>query len=200
VVAIRDLDEGIAEFARLTGVTASVGGQHPGRGTQNALVSLGGGSYLEIIAPQANATLSPDDEPMRTLERLSIIDWAVSVPEVDHAVAALKSNGFDVSPAKPGARLTPAGERLDWMTFDLAGERIEVAPFFIRWSPNSRHPSATAPTGCVLDRIVVSDPTPRRLASLLDTLDVAKVMVAEGWPRIEATVTCGSTRATLTSL
>src|SRR4051812_44631863 len=101
VVAIRDLDEGIAEFARLTGVTASVGGQHPGRGTQNALVSLGGGSYLEIIAPQANATLSPDDEPMRTLERLSIIDWAVSVPEVDHAVAALKSNGFDVSPAKP---------------------------------------------------------------------------------------------------
>ena len=49
VVAARSLDEGVAEFERLTGVKAGVGGKHPGRGTENALVSFGGGKYLEII-------------------------------------------------------------------------------------------------------------------------------------------------------
>ena len=55
MVAIRSLPDGIAEFERMTGIKAVVGGKHPGRGTENALVSLGDGSYLEIIAPQADA-------------------------------------------------------------------------------------------------------------------------------------------------
>src|SRR5688572_3845719 len=61
VIAVRSLEEGVAEFERLTGIKAGPGGRHPGRGTENALVSLGGGKYLEIIAPQAGATLSPRD-------------------------------------------------------------------------------------------------------------------------------------------
>ena len=55
VVGVRSLPEGIAEFEQLTGIKAAVGGKHPGRGTENALVSLGEGRYLEIIAPQAGA-------------------------------------------------------------------------------------------------------------------------------------------------
>jgi hypothetical protein len=199
VVAIRNLAEGITQFERLTGVKAGVGGKHPGRGTENALVSLGGGSYLEIIAPQSGASLSPQDEAMRALERLTIINWAVSVPEVDGAVAALKSAGFAASPAQPGARLTPAGERLDWTTFGLSGADIGGAPFFIRWSPNTRHPSTTAPPGCALDRLVVQDPSSDRLTTAMNALDVSRVTIAKGASRIEATLTCGSKRATLTS-
>src|SRR6185436_20196195 len=74
VVAIRSLPEGIAEFERLVGIKAVVGGKHPGRGTENALVSLGDGKYVEIIAPQDGATLSPRDEDMRKLDRLRIIN------------------------------------------------------------------------------------------------------------------------------
>src|SRR4051812_5221383 len=81
VVAIRSLREGIAEFERLTGVKPAIGGKHPGRGTENALVSLGGGKYLEIIAPQEGARLSAMDEGMRGLDRLRIIGWAVSVSD-----------------------------------------------------------------------------------------------------------------------
>jgi hypothetical protein len=65
VVGIRSLPEGIAEFESLTGIKPGVGGKHPDRGTENALVSLGGGGYLEIIAPQPGATLSTVDEGMR---------------------------------------------------------------------------------------------------------------------------------------
>jgi Glyoxalase-like domain len=199
VVAIRSLPEGIAQFEQLTGVKAGVGGKHPGRGTENALVSLDGGSYLEIIAPQPGATLSPQDQPMLNLERLTIIDWAVSVPEVDRAVAALKDAGFTASPAQPGARLTPAGERLDWTTFGLRGAGINAAPFFIRWSPNTPHPSTTAPSGCLLDRLVVQDPASDRLMTAMKALDVSRVTIATGALHIEAALMCGSRRAVLTS-
>src|SRR5262249_11322359 len=49
--ATPDLEKGVAEIERLLGVRATPGGQHPGRGTRNALVSLGPTSYLEIVGP-----------------------------------------------------------------------------------------------------------------------------------------------------
>lgn len=199
VVGIRRLHDGIAQFEQLTGVRAGVGGKHPGRGTENALVSLGSGTYLEILAPQEGAALSAQDQTLRALDRLTIIDWAVSVPEVDGAVAALKSAGFTASPAQPGARLTPAGERLDWTTFALRGTDIDAAPFFIRWSPNTRHPSTTAPAGCELDALVIQDPASDKLATAMRALDVPYVTIAKGALHIEATLTCGSKRAVLTS-
>jgi hypothetical protein len=199
VVAIRSLDEGIAQFEALTGVKAGAGGRHPGRGTENALVSLVGGSYLEIIAPQKDAKLSPKDAKMRELTRLTIIDWAVRIVDVDDALASLRRGGFSTSPPQPGARLTPSGERLDWMTFGLTGLPIDNAPFFIRWSPNTRHPSTTAPPGCVLDRFEVHDPSADRLTAMLKALDVSRVTVVAGAPSTEATIGCGAKRATLTS-
>jgi hypothetical protein len=199
VVAVRSLDEGVAQFEQLTGVKAGAGGKHPGRGTENALVSLGGGSYLEIIAPQAAATLSKEDEGMRALAHLTIVDWAVRVGDVDAAVAALKAAGFTTSLPQPGARLTPAGERLDWMTFGLTDQALSGAPFFIRWSPNTRHPSTTAAEGCLLDRLRVHDPRSGRLSAALGALGVADVTIDDGTAQIEATLTCGSRHATLTS-
>ena len=197
VVAIRSLDEGVAQFEQTTGVRAAIGGRHPGRGTENALVSLGGGSYLEILAPQAGATLSKDDEPLRGLSTLTIVDWAIGVPDVDAAVASLQGAGFATSLPQPGARLMPSGERLDWMTFALPD--VRTAPFFIRWSPNTRHPSTTAPAGCTLERLRIQDPSAARLDSLLRVLGVSGITVERGAVRVEAALTCGSTRATLTS-
>lgn len=197
VVAIRSLDEGIAQFERMTGVKPAIGGRHPGRGTENALVSLGGGSYLEILAPQPGATLATADEPLRGIATLTIVDWAIAVPEVDAAVASLKASGFVTSLPQPGARLTPSGERLDWMTFGLPD--LRTAPFFIRWSPNTRHPSTTTPLGCTLARFEVHDPAPDRLAALFRALDVGGIAVTKGPVKTEAALTCGSTRATISS-
>ena len=51
VYAVPDLDSGSAQIEKLLGVKPMVGGQHPGRGTRNALVGLGPMVYLEILAP-----------------------------------------------------------------------------------------------------------------------------------------------------
>jgi hypothetical protein len=199
VVAIRSLPEGIAEFETLTGIKAGVGGKHPGRGTENGLVSLGAGGYVEIIAPQAGATLSTVDERMRNLEHLRIIDWAVSVSGVDEGMETLRDVGFAVPFAQPGSRVTPSGERLEWTTFRIAAPSLPLAPFFIRWSAATKHPSTTAPGGCTLTALTVQDPASDRLAAALNALGVGGVTYAKGPMRIEARLTCGDKSVTLTT-
>ena len=199
VVAIRSLPEGIAEFERLSGIKAAVGGKHPGRGTENALVSLGGGKYLEIIAPQSGAPLSPRDEAMRGLDRLRIIHWAVGVSDVEEASKVLQGAGFAVQPPQPGSRVTPSGERLEWSTFTLADPSLAVAPFFIRWSPSTKHPSMTAPGGCTVAQLALQDPKSDRVSAALTALGVKGVSYSTGGARIEATMTCGSKTVTLST-
>ncbi len=61
ILGVNDLQKGIEEFERRTGVKAVYGGAHPGRGTHNALASLGEpGSYLEILAPNPEDSVDPE--------------------------------------------------------------------------------------------------------------------------------------------
>src|SRR3982751_3957469 len=199
VVAIRSVAEGVSQFEQATGIKAVLGGKHPGRGTENALVSLGAGKYLEIMAPQPGAELSARDEGMRTLDRLQIIGWAVSVPDVDAAVAALKVAGVGSTAPQPGSRIAPGGDRLEWTTLGLDDRGIMMAPFFIYWSASTKHPSATAPGGCSLERLAITDPASDRLAAALSALHVEGVTYATGTPRIDARITCGARTLSLSS-
>jgi hypothetical protein len=63
ILGVDDLDRGMSEFARRTGVTPIKGGVHPGKGTQNALVSLGSMQYIEILAPSREPGIVPDRAP-----------------------------------------------------------------------------------------------------------------------------------------
>ena len=76
LLGVSDLDRGVAEIERMTGVKAVIGGSHPGVGTRNALISLGGKQYLEIIAP----------DPTQTAYNFHIDVRTLSEPGVDHLI------------------------------------------------------------------------------------------------------------------
>ena len=83
VVAIDDLDRGIEAFESLTGVRPVFGGEHPALGTHNALVSLGGEQYLEILAPRPGAEVSPLFGEAGRFPTLTPYLWAVATDAAD---------------------------------------------------------------------------------------------------------------------
>ena len=83
LLGVGDLDHGIAWVEKTTGVKAVVGGSHPGVGTRNALVSLGGRRYLEIIAPDPGQADYKFRIDVRNLADPRLITWALRTHELE---------------------------------------------------------------------------------------------------------------------
>jgi hypothetical protein len=158
ILGARDLDEGIRRFEERTGVRPKVGGEHPGRGTRNALVSLGSSLYIEILAPQVNAPDTGMAAELRQRADLTPYGWAVFVPDVEAARKRLGDAGFGLSEIFPGSRARPDGTLLEWKTFEITKPEVPGLPFFIRWGDGTTHPSQDSPSGCRLERLRVVTP------------------------------------------
>ena len=193
LLGIDDLDRGVQQFEDLTGVKPIYGGKHP-RGTHNALVSLGDGTYVEIIAVQKGVTPPDDFTGLAQLHILTPVGWAVSSKDSAQLRSRLEAAGMAVTEAAPGSRTTPAGKTLSWQTFSLK-DNFEEAPFFIVWSAQTAHPSTTSPTGCKLGKWRIAGPHQQQLEQLHQTLDLHVEVAAAKATTMQLTVTCpkGST-------
>src|SRR6516164_3280980 len=94
-----DLDQGIAFVEEHTGVKPATGGVHPGRGTRNALLSLGELHYLEVIAPDPAQTAAPKvraDLPamLQHLSSPTLVDWAVHTTDIAAVAERLRKAGI----------------------------------------------------------------------------------------------------------
>jgi hypothetical protein len=176
LLGIDDLDRGVQQFEESTGVRPVYGGKHP-RGTHNALVSLGDGTYVEIIAVQKGVAPPDDYTGLAQQHTLTPIGWAVSSKDSAELHSRLKAAGMAVTDPTPGSRTTPAGKTLSWQTFGLK-DNFEEAPFFIVWSAQTAHPSTTSPTGCTLQQWRVAGPHLKPLEQLRSALDL-RVEVAQ---------------------
>ena len=167
-----DLDAGIAYVGERTGVRAAIGGVHPGRGTRNALLSLGDRQYLEVIAPDPAQTKVPDFAvpllaKLKSLSTPRLVTWADHPGNLEALAAKLKAANIAFDGPRDGSRSRPDGRLLKWRTLNLADDRKGILPFFIEWDAKSVHPSLDAPQGCTLERFSIADPDPTALAKSL---------------------------------
>ena len=105
LLGIDDLDRGVKQFEESTGVKPVYGGKHP-RGTHNALVSLGDGTYVEIIAVQKGVTPPEDFTGLAQVHTLTPIGWAVSSKDSAQLRSRLEAAGMAVTETTPGSRTT----------------------------------------------------------------------------------------------
>ena len=165
LLGTQDRDAGIAWFEKLTGVRAAIGGSHPGRGTCNALASLGGRHYLEIIAPdpaQPDAK-SPTVTELKSLTSPRVIQWAAASSNMEATRRMVQASGLRFEGPTPGSRQRPDGRVLRWATLNLR-DPSALLPFFIHWEADSIHPSQDSPSGCRLAGLRFEAPDPERIS------------------------------------
>src|SRR6478672_9307987 len=133
ILGINDLQKGIDELERRTGVRAVFGGAHPGRGTQNALIALGGEHYLEILAPNPAEAGNPDAAELHALQTLTPIGWAARSHDLAALRQSLQGQGIAIGEIRPGGRNLPDGSHLSWQTLGFAPPASPLLPFFIEW-------------------------------------------------------------------
>jgi len=188
-----DLDEGIAFVESHTGVRPAIGGVHPGRGTRNALLSLGQMHYLEVIAPDPAQTGTPTVRAelpamLKQLTSPALVDWAVHTSDIAGVAERLRNNGIAFHGPTPGSRARPDGKMLHWQTLNLDDDHSGLLPFFIQWSADTVHPSVDAPAGCKLESFAIVNPENALLSSEFQKLGI-DVDVTNGAPaHLRATI------------
>lgn len=158
ILGCSDLNRGVELVEQRTGIHAAFGGVHPGRGTQNALLSLGERRYLEIMAPDPAQNVEPQIAKLRQLQEPCIVGWAAHRDDLERFAAQLRQAQIEFEGPREGSRKRPDGKELHWKTLTLKDDHAGMLPFFIEWSKDSIHPSIDSPKGCTLQRFFAVTP------------------------------------------
>jgi len=182
-----DLDAGIRWVEDRTGVRANFGGNHPGRGTRNALLALGERHYLEIIAPDPAQANVPDERELRQLSSPRIIQWAVHTEDIADVKSTAEANGIKTSGPQAGSRQRPDGKTLRWQTLAIEST-TPLVPFFIQWEQDSPHPSSDSPQLGTVKSIRFETPQADELRRILRGLGIEADIRKSDVPRILVSV------------
>jgi hypothetical protein len=184
VIAARTLAEGCAYVVEQLGVHPLPGGQHLAMGTHNALVNLGNGAYLEVIAidpdlpkPQRARWFALDTVAMQ--ERLALgpalVHWVARTPDIH---ASVRRGG-----AQHGDILELARGRFRWQITVPSDGHLPgygLVPTLIQWMGDDR-PVRHMPTAEVqLVTLALRTPEPPLLRATLDALGLSEEVVVVG--------------------
>jgi hypothetical protein len=180
VVAAASLDAGAEWIEARLGLRPMPGGKHATMGTHNALVGLGPGSYLEVIAidPQAPKPARPRwfdlDEPRmraRLAEGPALVHWVVRSRAIDDATAASDVELGEIQALRRGD--------FEWrMTVPADGHLPArgLVPTLIQWS-NPLHPSQRLPDfGVRVVALAGEHPEPAPVRATLARLGLSELL------------------------
>lgn len=165
-----DLGE-LEEYAeRHLGVRPQTGGSHPGLGTRNSLVGLGGRCYLELVAPDPGQPDPSGPRPFRVdeLSDPTPVGWALRVSGLEDHVAQARERGFDPGDPRGMSRRSAEGAELAWQLTSVDTDLDGMVPFLIDWG-GAAHPSVGLPS-VKLVSVRLRHPQAARLRSALEAL------------------------------
>jgi len=185
-----DLQAGIDVIEKLLGIRATPGGQHPGYGTRNALISLGPQTYLEIIGPDPDqpTPAGPRRFGIDSLKSPRLFTWVAKGTDLDRFAAQAAGQGVNLGPVIAGRRQRPDGVLLTWRYTDpnmSVGDRL--VPYFIDWG-TSTHPALTAAPGATLIGLRAEHPDAARIQTMLRRLKLELEVSVGPKPSLIATV------------
>lgn len=186
--ATPDLDATVDDLVRRCGVRPAPGGSHPGRGTRNALLSLGPDSYLEILGP--DPAQPPPARPrwmgIDGLPLARLATWVARSDDLAHDVERALLAGEDLGAITAGARRRADGVELRWRMAGPDAARMDgVIPFLIDWG-ESPHPGAASPPGCRLLEFRGEHPDAARARVVIEALGLELEMREGATPRLVA--------------
>ncbi|MGC4189911.1 MAG: VOC family protein [Thermomicrobiales bacterium] len=129
VIAVHSLESAIADYRR-AGFTVTLGGDHVGGATHNALVPFADGAYFEIIAFRDPEQASDHAWASRLLKGEGLIDYALRADDLKEEVTALRTRGLNTSDPHDGGRTRPDGQRVAWQTIRFLGASSSALPFY----------------------------------------------------------------------
>lgn len=174
VYAAADLEAAATDIEALMGTAPTPGGRHLGHGTHNALVSLGGATYLEVIGPDPEQPAPDGPRPfgIDALVGPALVAWCVRPQRpLAEVLAEARAAGIDFGDVTAMSRRRPDGVLLEWeLTVPQLGGTFGCAlPFLIDWG-RSAHPTESLPTAVRLIGFEVEHPDTARLRSALDII------------------------------
>lgn len=190
VIAAETLEQGVDYVHSTLGVEIPQGGFHKTMGTHNHLMQLGGGSYLEVIAIDPDATIPHrlrwfglDDALMRDSLRQQprLITWVMNTNEIEklHQTAA-----FAI-----GTPIELSRDNLRWQIALSEDGRLlanGLLPYLIQWH-SKPHPSQTmADLGCRLLSLEIYHNRDDWLRSMLKSINADHLVGIHALPDSES--------------
>lgn len=174
VYAVPDLADAVVDIESRFGVAPTPGGAHVGRGTFNALLGLGGRTYLEIIGPDPAQPEPRQPRPFGIdgLEGPRLVAWCAAPSRpLEDVVEMARQSGYDPGDVQAMSRKRPDGVTLEWSVTFTSMEDSEggVLPFFIDWG-RTTHPSESIPVGGTLLSLDLFHPRPRSIDIVLSAI------------------------------
>jgi hypothetical protein len=182
-----ELASGERHFAAMDSAPA-YGGEHPGDGTCNSLLSLGEATYVEILARDPKQAASALDGELAGLKGEGLYHWAVGGVDLPGIVRKARAAGHKTSDVVTGGRRKPDGKLLNWSLVGLHDHPFgALLPFFIDWR-DCEHPAVSAPRGGRFGGIELFSPDATRLNALFGALDLDLVARQRARPGIVVTL------------
>ncbi len=134
IILTSNLDAATQTYRRL-GFEVRPGGEHPAMGSHNALIAIADGTYIELVGFKDTA-LAVKSYWRAGVERLQIGEgfggYVLASSDLAGDVAQIKQRTLVYDEPKPGSRIRPDGQRVEWQTAMFNGSPIGLLPFLIQ--------------------------------------------------------------------